>query len=279
MRDLRLPFHLVDLTYALDGEAAVPLLGGELAIEELRYSPWSEKERLNLAFTARELKTEELARVLGIRKIPGRILFEVNSLAMAGDRVVVDGRLRLDVFGGSVELSDLSIDHPFSPYRSIRLAAGRIQDFNLASLGETFRFGVASGVLDGRVSGLQLLGTEVVGFECEFETTRRSGVPQYLDKRAIESIQRIFSGPFGGIEDVFFSKFRYAGFGFEASVKNGGLRLRGKYEFGGTEYLMYSSWYQFPKVRIVNTHPGIVYDWDAIQDNLRSISQRPEGSK
>ena len=274
-----LPFQLVDRAYQLHGPASIPLLGGELRIEDLRYSPSSARERLKLKFTARELKTEELARVLGIREIPGRILFEVKSLAMVGDRVVVDGRLHLDVFGGSVELTDLSIDHPFSPCRSIRLASGRIHDFDLARLGETFRFGVASGVLDGRVSGLQLLGTEVVGYECEFETTPRSGVAQFLDKRAIESIQRIFSGPFGGIEDVFFSRFRYAGFGFTASVKNGGLRLRGKYEFGGTEYLMYSSWYQFPKVSIVNTHPGIVYDWDAIQDNLRSISQRPEGSK
>ncbi len=280
LAEVELPFELAGRAYRLPEKGvAVPLLGGELDLAQAQFSPSSPRERVRLRFVARELKLEEVTRALGMRTIPGRTTFDVRSLTMKGDRLDIDGRLVIDVFGGSLILQGLSIDHPFTSYRAIRLGSGSIHDFNLAALGEEFRFGLASGVLEGRVSNLELLGLDVVGFEAELATTPRPGVPQYLNKAAIESIQRIFAGPFGGIEEVFFSRFRYAGFGFAARVKDGGLRLRGKYDFGGVEYLMYSRWYQFPKVSIINTHPGIVYDWEAIKDNLRTISQRPEGSR
>jgi hypothetical protein len=111
----------------------------------------------------------------------------------------------------------------------------------------------------------------VVGFTAEFETVRRRGVEQYINKAAIESIQRIVAGPFGVLEEMFFSKFRFEGFGFRCQLENGRFRLRGLYNFGGTEHIMYSRWYQFPRVEIINTRPGIDYDWSQIFDNLKSI--------
>ncbi len=272
-----LPFLLSNGTYELSEPALqIPLMGGTLKLERLEFHPTSRGQRLHLVLDARELDLEEITRMLGYPEIPGRMHLQAHSFNMDGDRLDVNGALRLQVFGGRVELQGLSVEHPFTPYHSLSLRSGSVRDLDLGKVGRQFQFGLASGVLEGWLNNLEIQGTELIRFEAGFETAPRPGVSQYINKGAIESIQKIFSGPFHQIEKAFFTKFRYAGFGFTCSLKGDEFRLRGKYNFGGTEYLMYSSWYQFPKVRIINTTPNLVYDWEHIVDNLRSIYGRPK---
>jgi len=279
LRRIWLPFSYSGGAYRLSNPPIpVPLLGGTLNLNRLEILPPDSPKRLRLAFDARDLDLGELTRLLELPETPGRAVFQARSLAMDGERLEIDGHLKLQLFGGSLELGGLSVEHPFSPYRTYFLESGRLRDLDLESLGNHYRFGIASGVLEGWLKNLEIQGTELVGFQAGVETVPRPGVSQYLNKDAIESIQQILFGPFRGIERAFFSKFRYAGFGFNCSLKEGDFRLRGKYHFGDTEYLMYSKWYQFPKVSIINTNPDIAYDWERIVDNLKNISGPPEVS-
>jgi len=280
MRDLHLPLLLEGGRYRIGpGPTSLPLLGGTVEIGRIEAAPGA-RRALEVAFVARELDLQEIGRILGVRPIPGRVQLRVDSLALDGDVLRIDGVLSFYVFGGSLELRGISVEHPFEPYRSIGLDLGTVRGFDLAEIGRTFGFGIASGTLEGRVEGLRVVGSRLAAFEAQVESVPRPGVSQFIDKRAIESIQRILSGPFGAIESAFFNRFRYAGFGFTCSLDRGEFRFRGKYRLGGTEYVMYSAWYQFPKVSIINARPGIVYDWDTILRNLEAISgPKEEGSK
>ena len=272
LEGIRIPFVLSDGAYSMpDGPVDLAALGGSVRLKHLEFRPGAAAQQLRLALEARDLRLEDLTRAAGLREIPGRVDFLIDSLRADPGRIAFDGRLAFRIFGGVLELEGITVDHPFWPYRSVALASGRVTGFDLGAIGRQFGAGVASGILDGRVSGLRILGREVLAFDAELATVPRSGVPQFLDKTAIESIQQIFTGPMGQIERAFFNRFRYEGFGFTASLRDGGFRFRGLYPIEGTEYVMFSRWYQFPRVEIINSLPDIVYDWKQIVDNLRAV--------
>jgi hypothetical protein len=268
----RVEFTLAGSTYRVPAGLTVPLFGGTLKLGEMRLRPLAEAgRRLEMSLQAREVRLEELTPFLGFPVIPGRLLLDVRDLTFAGEKLLIDGVLGLDVFRGHVELEGLSIDHFFSPYRVYSLTLATAREIDLARVGKTFRFGLASGVLQGWVRDLVTTGSEVVSFEADFQTVPRKGVSQFLDQRAIQSIRRTLTGPFGEIRKLFFSKFHYAGFGFQTSLKDGRFQLRGKYHSRGVQYIMYAHWYQFPRVEIVNSQPKLDYDWEAIFENLRDV--------
>jgi len=177
----------------------------------------------------------------------------------------------LEAFGGALTFADLILENLGKPYSDLHLGRGQVEGVRLMDMGRTFRFGVMSGVLRGTIRDLQVTGGDITAFEGEMETVRTPGVPQYLNKKAIESLRRILSGPFGAIEESLFSRFHFDRFGFSCQLHDGIFRLRGKYEKGGVEYLMYSHWYQFPRIDIVNGRPDMPYDWRSIVANLKAI--------
>src|SRR4030095_5085592 len=160
-------------------------------------------------------------------------------------------------------------------YTELRLGSGRIEGIHMEDLGEAFRFGVMSGVLGGEVHGLEITAGEVTACEGRIQAVPTSGVPQFLNRGAIESLRRVFEGPLGALEETFFSHFHFADFGFWCRLKDGVFRLRGDIAESGVEYILRGRWYQFPRICIINGRPGLPYDWNTIVANLRSIYERP----
>jgi hypothetical protein len=198
--------------------------------------------------------------------------FDFDPIVLArGKGLEARGTLRIEAFGGTFTFQDLRVRNLSEPYSSLHLGRGAIDGLRLADIGRVFGFGILSGVLRGEVRNLSFTGGEVSSFEIDVETVPVSGVPQYVDKRAIASIRRILSGPIGAIEEGLFSKFRYDRFGFWCQLRDGVFRLQGKYRIGGVEYLMHGRWYQFPRVDIVNARPGKPYDWRSIVERIRGF--------
>ncbi len=282
---LRLPFSLsrgpVQNSYRLGGAPVrMDLLGGVVELRSLDLRPFAAAgERLRLSLEGRELHLDRAAALLGIPELPGRISIDVRSLRFSPERLDISGGLAIDVLGGRAEVEGLAIDHPGEPYRQFSVERASVRELDLGEIGRRFRFGVLSGILSGEVRRLVFSRDAVSRFEAEFETVPRPGVPQFLNKAAVESIRRTLAGPFGALEEMFFSRFRFAGLGFRSSLDGGRFRLEGKYRFGGVEYIVYSRWYQFPRVDVINTNPGIDYDWETIYENLKENYFRGGGEE
>lgn len=277
---LELPVVLEPDRYRLrEGGTSFELLGGKAHCRSLEVGLGPGRPPFKLSLRAEGLQLEKIARPLGFQGMEGSVEADFQSAAVQDDRIAVDGFVRARVFGGEVYLSDLAIDHFTEPYLTVSLATGTVRELNLFKLGEAFQFGLMSGTLQGSVKNFVFTPGAVSRFEIEVETVKRPGVAQFINKNAIESIQRIISGPLYSLEELFFSKFRYAGFGFAASLSRNRFRLQGKFNLGGVEHLMYSHWWQFPKIRIINSQPQKDYDWRRIYSNLRGVLQpgsRPE---
>ena len=244
------------------------LLGGTVRLDHLTFEPSGSDGAVDLSLGLNHMDLAKLSEVLGWPRMEGTVGADLRRVRVAGDRLSIFGGLRVHAFGGEIEFRDLIVDEFTEPYFTASLGSGRIRDLNLQTLGEVFRFGLVSGVLEGAVENLIFTPGHVLRFDVDVQTVPRSGVDQIIDLRAIESVQRALSGRFAGLES-FFARFHYEGFGFEAHLRGRQFRLRGKYTFDGVEHLMYSRWWQFPRVRIINTRPGQNYDWKRIQENVK----------
>jgi len=257
-------------TYRFARPVTIRMLDGTLVVEGYEMST-ADGFEIEASTHARGLSLESALRAFGVDPLPGSVDLDVRTLRYRDGGLVVGGSMDVDTLGGRITVRDLEIDDVLEPYGSLRLGETLIERLDLRRVGEAFRFGVASGVLDGRLSGLEIIGGDVTAFRLTCETIATPGVPQFVNRQAVESIRRVLSGPFGAIEETFFSRFRYAQFGFRCGLDDDGFRLRGKYIHDDIEYLMYGRWYQLPQIRIINAKPDQVYDWTNIVENIAAI--------
>jgi hypothetical protein len=275
--DVHLPFRFEKGTYTLAAPFRQDLFGGRLELRAAEVTPGSPLS-VRVGLLAEGLVVERLARDLGASgwEIPGTLDVHLEPLLLRGGDLEALGSLTLNAFGGRVELSDLRARHLLEPYARISLARGRIDGLSLRELGETFHFGLASGVLRGAVEDVEITGGELSRFSIDAAAVPRPGVPQWIDRRAIESLSTVLSGPFGTIEETFFSRFRFARFGFHATLHDGEFRLRGTSRADDPRYLMHAHWYQLPRISILHNRPDQAYGWEGVLSNLGRVYERGE---
>ena len=75
----------------------------------------------------------------------------------------------MQLFGGAVQVSSLSMERPFgvAPSLSADLA---LDDIDLQALTGVFDFGSITGALDGRIDGLRLVDWTATAFDAELHT-------------------------------------------------------------------------------------------------------------
>lgn len=278
LESLSAPFRLSGTTYELDRSLALELLGGKIVIESLVVRLGGEDSPEVLARVhGQKLPLERWTRLFDLPAVKGQVGFRFDELHYRDGGLEIAGAIAADALGGRLRMSGLGVESLLEPYGQLRLDVVEIEDLLLAELGKTFRFGLASGVLRGRLEDLKITAGEVSAFRLDVETVPSSGVPQFLDRRAIDSIRRVISSYVGPLEGGLFSRFRYTGFGFTAELEGDTFRLHGKHSEGDVEYLMYADWYLLPQVEIVNARPDRAYDWSmivkAVEDIYREDSE------
>jgi hypothetical protein len=270
-----LPFWLADGSYALLAPSSYQVFGGVIEIKKATLSPGAARgPAASVSLEGRNLGCVRITTAYGLPRFRGKLNFDLEPIELEKSSLRTPGTVVLKAFGGEISLSGLSMENDGKPYAHLTVSEGHIRNVRLSEIGDAFGFGVMSGVLQGEVRDLAFTGGELTSFEIDIKTVPVSGVPQYLNRQAIESIRHVISGPLGALEETFFSKFHYSEFGLWCKLQNGVFRLRGKHQEDGTEYLMHADWYQFPKVSIINANPDKAYSWKTIVSRLRAIYEK-----
>ncbi len=266
--------------YDVAQPVTLPLFGGRLNLSRLTLfgGPGRDVPTWRAELSAEDLDLEEMTQFAGWPTIRGTMNAVARPLHFRQGHLDWSGHLELRAFGGRIRFSDLTLDDVLQPYASLQLGEGSIENVRLREMGETFHFGIMSGILTGRAKNFQLTAGELSAFDLKLHTIPTPGVEQYVDRRAADSLRRTLSGPLGAVEEGLFSKFYYQDFGFSASLRDGALYLQGDHREGDTEYIMLGRWYQVPSISIINSKPGRPYDWEAIVANVRSIYERKQES-
>jgi hypothetical protein len=203
----------------------VPALGGSLRFDGMTLRPPTDDAGADIRFglTLEALDIGRLAKTLGWPAFQGQLSGHIPNARYAGERLVFDGGLTMQLFGGSVRASSLSMERPFGVAPSLT-ADLALDDIDLQSLTGVFDFGSITGRLAGRIDALRLVDWSATAFDAELHTVKTRGVKQRISQRAVQNISSVGDASFTSTLQSqligLFDDFGYSRIGISCRLSN-----------------------------------------------------------
>jgi hypothetical protein len=207
----------------------VPAFGGTLRFQDLVMRPPSGGQgmRMDFALDLDKLDIGAIAKALGLPGFDGELSGTIPNAHYADERMAFDGGLDMQLFGGTVHVSQLSLERPFGVAPSLG-ADLAIDDLDLHAFTGVFDFGSIDGKLDGRIDGLRLVDWTATAFDAELHTAaaaaKRAGVRQRISQRAVQDISSVgdasFVASLQGRLIALFDDFGYRRIGISCRLAN-----------------------------------------------------------
>ncbi|MCE5232972.1 MAG: hypothetical protein ABFC67_03200 [Mizugakiibacter sp.] len=246
----------------------VPLLRGTLNLQSLALRPAaSAPGRLALSLAVTGVDMPALCRALGWPPFQGKLGGAIPSLRYVDDRVELAGGLSLNVFDGFVDVTDLSVQHPFgdAPVLDADIA---LRGLDLEKLTGVFDVGKITGRMDGRIGGLKLLDWSPVAFAAELHAEQGGRISQ----RAVKSLTDIGGGGFvAGLQArvlKMFDSFGYRRIGLSCTLSGNVCRMGGV-DSGNDGYTIVEG-RGLPYIKVVGHQQQV--DWSVLVARVKAAA-------
>ncbi|MEO6264319.1 MAG: hypothetical protein ABIO58_05095 [Luteimonas sp.] len=252
----------------------VPALGGSLRFEGMTIRPPSGDTGADIRFglTLDRLDIGQLAQALHWPAFQGQLSGRIPNARYAGERLDFDGGLTMQLFGGSVQVSSLSMERPFgvAPSLSADLV---LDDLDLQSLTGVFDFGSITGRLDGRIGDLRLVDWTATAFDAELHTVKTRGVRQRLSQRAVQNISSVGDASFTNTLQSrligLFDDFGYSRIGISCRLANEVCEMGGLHSAGAGFTIVEGA--GLPRLTVVGFNRQV--DWPTLVERLTAVSK------
>jgi hypothetical protein len=267
---LEMPAVLVPNHLYLGGAIDASLFGARLSLRRIQVAePLSPRFRINMAA---QLDGLDLARVAGENSmLEGHLGGLLDPVSISGERMTAAGELTGDLFGGRLDIRNVTAEHPVSAGREIG-GDVTVERIDLERLSDALGVGRITGLLSGSIEGLRIAYGQPVAFHLKMESVPVKGVTQSVSLKAVNSISLVstgsaLSGMGLSLMTKFFKEFPYEKIGFECGLKNDVFTVRGLIHEDGVEYLVKRRF--FAGINVINR----------IQDNRIGFSDMVERAK
>jgi hypothetical protein len=203
----------------------VPALGGSLRFDGLTLRPPAGDHSADIRFglTLDALDIGKLAKSMGWPAFQGELSGRIPNARYTGETLVFDGGLTMQLFGGSVRASSLSLERPFGVAPSLT-ADLALDNIDLQSLTGVFDFGSITGRLGGHIDALRLVDWSATAFDAELHTQKTRGVKQRISQRAVQNISSVGDASFASTLQSqligLFNDFGYSRIGISCRLSN-----------------------------------------------------------
>lgn len=262
----------------LRDSVTVPALGGSLRFDDVVLRPPAAGEGMRMQFglVLDKLDIGKLAQSLGWPAFRGELSGRIPTARYADERLDFDGGLTVQLFGGQVRVSALSLERPFGVAPSLT-ADLALDDIDLMALTGVFDFGSISGKLDGRIDGLRLVDWGATAFDAELHTdraaARRAGVRQRISQRAVQNISSVgdssFVGSLQGRLIGLFDDFGYRRIGISCRLANEVCEMGGLHSAGTGFTIVEGA--SLPRLTVVGFNRQV--DWPTLLERLAAASK------
>ena len=267
---LEMPAVLVPNHLYLGGAIDASLFGARLSLRRIQVAePLSPRFRINMAA---QLDGLDLARVAGENfMLEGHLGGLLDPVSISRERMTATGELTGDLFGGRLDIRNVTVERPVSAGREIG-GDVTVERIDLERLSEALGVGRITGLLSGSIEGLRIAYGQPVAFHLKMESVPVKGVTQSVSLKAVNSISLVstgsaLSGMGLSLMTKFFKEFPYEKIGFECGLKNDVFTVRGLIHEDGVEYLVKRRF--FAGINVINR----------IQDNRIGFSDMVERAK
>jgi hypothetical protein len=257
--------------------ATIPVLDGALSIETLELGDFmAGAETLRLDARLDPVSMRELSRALDWPPLAGRLSGTLPRLSYADGVLSIGGELRAEVFGGLVAIRELRVDQPLKPLARLQ-AEVELEDIDLEPLTEAFSFGLMTGRLAGRVSGLKMIGWQPVAFDARLHTPPGDRSRKRISQRAVDNIASLGGGGAGVLSTGFlrfFETFSYDAFALGCRLEQDVCEMSGLEPRDGGYLILRGS--GLPRIDVLGFATRV--SWSTLVEQLASIveSEGPE---
>jgi hypothetical protein len=258
----------------LGAPVTIDVLQGKLLLEHLRWQAprGSAGATLEFGMAMQAMDLASLSQRLGWPAFTGTVSGRIPSARLAHDVLSTDGGLQMKLFGGSIELQDLSMERPFGTAPTLS-ANVQIQDMDLEPMTRVFGFGSISGRLDGRIDQLRLVNWSPVAFDARFDTDRAWKGKQRISQRAIDDISSVGgSGLVGGVQTQvlkLFDDFGYARIGIGCKLRDNVCTMDGIGSAGDGYTIVQGA--GLPRIQVVGFRRKV--DWPTLVSRLKAATE------
>jgi hypothetical protein len=260
-------------TLGLRAPVSVGLYGGTFQVGRFEWRPDESKaQRLAAAFSVSDVDVNQLCTALGWPAFGGRLGGAVPDLVYRGDDLVFGGGLSINAFGGSVSVTNLSMQHPFGDAPELE-ADIDLQQLDLAQLTGVFGFGQITGRMDGDIHGLKLVDWKPVAFNADLTANGGGKISQ----NAIKSLTQVGGGGIaGGLQGMalrLFKTFGYSRLGLSCTLAKGVCSMGGispEPDKDGNGYTIVEG-SGLPHITVIGHEREV--DWATLVGRLKAVTE------
>lgn len=203
----------------LEKPFAIPVLDGQLRVLGLSLRPAAATgERLQTSLALTQIDMAAFSRTLGWPEFQGTLGGAVPSLRYVDDKMELGGGLSLHVFDGFVDITGMTLAHPFG---DIPVLTGDIamRQLDLGLLTSVFDFGNITGRMHGEVDDLRLVAWKPAAFKASLVADEGGRISQ----KAVNNLTSVGGGGIaGGLQGTvlkLFKTFGYKRIGLSCTLK------------------------------------------------------------
>jgi len=270
---LEMPAVLVPNNLYLGGGIDTSLFGAKLSLREIQVDePLSPGFRINMAA---QLDGLDLARVAGDNTtLEGHVGGHLDPVTIRRERMTGTGELTGDLFGGRLDIRNVTVERPFSAGREIG-ADVNVGLIDLERFSAALGVGRITGRLSGSMEGLRIAYGQPVAFHLKMESVPMKGVSQSVSLKAVNSISLVstgsaLSGLGVSLMTRFFKEFPYEKIGFECDLKNDVFTVRGLIHEDSVEYLVKRRF--FAGINVINRNPDNRIGFSDMLDRAKRVT-------
>jgi hypothetical protein len=258
----------------LAAPVAVDVLAGNVSLDDLRWqAPSGDKgTRFQLGATLDGLDLGSLSQRLGWPPFTGSLDGRIPSARYERGVLTLDGGLAMQLFGGSIALSELVMERPFgiAPTLSADIV---IEDIDMAPMTAAFGFGTITGRLDGRIANLRMVDWSPVAFDARLQTDPDWKGRRRISQRAVEDISKVGgAGLVAGLQTQIlkiFDDFGYARIGLACRLRDNVCAMDGVSSAGDGYTIVEGS--GLPRIQVVGFRRQV--DWPTLVDRLKAATE------
>lgn len=247
----------------LEGEARLQsfTLSGLLGGQDIAWQASASLDRLSLPM---------LSQKLGWPIISGELNGRIPGLSYQQHVMRLGGELTAQALGGEIGITDLTLHEPLGPVPVLEMDAS-MQGLDLDQLTRTFSVGRITGLLNGEIQGLQLVGWQPSRFVARFYSPEgREGPRRRISQRAVENLTELGNGVAVGLSGTFlrfFEDFAYDRILLAVKLDGKNAELDGIPHSGGGYYLVRGR--GLPRIDVVGRNRRVA--WRDLVSRLKNI--------
>jgi len=244
----------------------VPLLKGQLRVGQFDWRPAAAKgQRLTTSLVLLGIDMSAFSHAMGWPAFPGTLAGAIPSLRLVDDRIELQGGLSASLFGGFVDITRLSLQHPFGPSPALS-GDMSLRQLDLGAMTSVFDFGSMTGRMDGSINDLQLVDWKPVAFKASL----LAGSGGRISQRAVNNLTTVGGGGIAsGLQGVvlkLFKTFGYKRIGLNCTLQASVCHMSGL-ESGADSYTILEG-SGLPRLQVVGHQAQV--DWPTLVERLQA---------